>query len=242
MNHFRKYPRTLYTFGNEVTQNGIQDISIYSDMIDQVRNAIGVYKDYYIQSGERADQVSQTLYDTPEFHWTFMLMNPKLRECGWPLSDREIYKKAQQDYYHTVVTTKTRLGDKMAVGQTVTGLTSGATGEIGYRIIDNGQIWFDDTTGTFLAGETATSTNANGVLESIVISSVEDQYNAAHHYENADGSWADFDPEVGPGSSLTEITFLENLKRANDELKNIRVIRPSQIGSVVESFYEAISS
>ena len=242
MNHFRKYPRTLYTFGNEVTQNGIQDISIYSDMIDQVRNAIGVYKDYYIQSGERADQVSQTLYDTPEFHWTFMLMNPKLRECGWPLSDREIYKKAQQDYYHTVVTTKSRLGDKMAVGQTITGLTSGATGSIGYRIIDNGQIWFDDTTGTFLAGETATSTNANGVLESIVIGSVEDQYNAAHHYENADGSWADFDPEVGPGSSLTEITFLENLKRANDELKNIRVIRPSQIGSVVESFYEAISS
>ena len=242
MNHFKKYPKTFYTFGDEVTNVVIRDLSIYSDMIDQIRNSIGAYEDYYIQSGERADQVSQTLYDTPDYHWTFMLMNPKLRECGWPLQDREVYKKAQQDYYHKVITTKTRLGDKMAVGQIVTGLTSGATGSIGYRIIDNGQIWFDDTTGTFLPGETATSTNANGVLESIVISSVEDQYNAAHHYENADGSWADFDPEVGPGSSLTEITFLENLKRANDELKNIRVIRPSQIGSVVESFYEAISS
>ena len=134
MNHFRKYPRTLYTFGNEVTQNGIQDISIYSDMIDQVRNAVGTYRDYYIQDGERPDQVSQTLYDTPEYHWTLFLMNPKLRECGWPLSTRELYKKAEREYFHKVMTTKTSLSDKFKIGQTITGLVSGATATIQHRV------------------------------------------------------------------------------------------------------------
>jgi len=240
-NFFRNFPATNYYFGDEVLPTVVENIGIYSDTVDQVRDIVGTYQDYYIQPGERADQVSQKLYDTPDYHWTFILMNPKLRECGWPLSDREVYKKAQQDYYHKVLTTKTTLGDKMIVGQTLTGLTSGATGTIGYRIIDNGQIWFDNTTGNFISGETVTSTNANGVLESIVVESFEDQLNAAHHYENSDGSWADIDPTIGPGALLTEVTFLDNLIRANNDLKNIRVIKRNQIEFVIESFNEAIS-
>jgi len=246
MNHFKKYPKTVYTFGNEVSSNLFSDISVYSDMIDQVRNAVGTYQDYYIQSGERPDQVSQKLYDTPEYHWTFMLMNPKLRECGWPLSEREVYKKAQRDYYHKVVTTKTSLQDKFKVGQTVTGLSSGAVGEIGYRILDNGQIWFDNTIGNFIPGETATSIyrpdgNVAAITQSIVIESVEDQYNALHHYENSAGEWVDVDPAVGNTANYTEITYLENLRRANDDLKNIKVIRTGQIDVLAESFYEAIN-
>ena len=247
MNHFKKYPKIFYTFGDEVSNNVIRDLSIYSDMIDQVRNSVGAYEDYYIQSGERPDQVAQKLYDTPEYHWTFALMNPKLRECGWPLSDRELYKKAQRDYYHKVITTKTSLQDKFKVGQTVTGLSSGAVGKIGYRILDNGQLWFDSVVGEFIPGETASSTyvpdgNVAAITESIVIESYEEQYNAAHHYENADGSWADVDPAIGPGALVNEITYLDHLIRANNDLKNIRVIKESQISTLVESFYEAINS
>jgi len=96
-NFFRNFPATNYYFGDEVLPTVVENIGIYSDTVDQVRDIVGTYQDYYIQPGERADQVSQKLYDTPDYHWTFILMNPKLRECGWPLSDREVYKKAQQD-------------------------------------------------------------------------------------------------------------------------------------------------
>lgn len=244
-NFFSKFPVTRYLFGDETRPAITRNISIYADTIDQVRDAYGTYEDYYIQPGERPDQISQKLYGTPEYHWTFILMNPKLRELGWPISQEKLYTKAQKDFYHKVITTKTSLSDKFKIGQTVTGLISGATGKIGYRILDNGQIWFDDVNGSFIDGETATSAyqpdaNTAPIIQSIVIDSYEDQYNAAHHYEDANENWVDIDPTVGPGAQITKITFLDYLIEANNNLKQIRVIKPRQIERIVESFYEAL--
>ena len=66
------------------------------------------------------------------------------------------------------------------------------------------------------------------------------KYNSAHHYENADKEWVDIDPETGPGVSLTEITWLDRLVKANDDLRQIRVIRNNIIDDVVRSFRDAV--
>lgn len=242
MTYFRDFPRVLYTFGNEAMPDAIEDISIYADTLDQIRDAVGLYQDYYIQAGERPDQVSFKLYESSNFHWTFFLMNPKLRECGWPLSQQKVNEKAVHDYKATVMTTRTRLSDKFKIGQTVQGLTSGAEAKIHHRNLNLGQVWISDITDTFLAGETVTSTNANGVTESILLHSISAQYNAAHHYENGDKEWTDIDPEVGPGAQLTEITWLNRLVEKNESLRSIRVLDNRSILEVTQAFREAIRS
>ena len=246
MAYFKYFPRVLYNFGDEKTSDVFENISIYSDTVDQIRDQISLYENYYILPGERPDQVSMKLYDTTEYHWTFYLMNLKLREEGWPLSPQNIFEFAQKKYNHTVINTRSTITDKMAIGQTITGLTSGATGVIVHRDLDLGQLWIEETQ-TFTAGETATSTNTEGTIESITVVSSSVQYNAAHHYENASGEYVDLglDPATGnllaPGSQLTEITWLDRLVAKNDELKKIRVIKKTVINQVAESFREAVS-
>ena len=68
------------------------------------------------------------------------------------------------------------------------------------------------------------------------------EYLSAHHYENVSGEVVDIDPEVGPGAQLTEVTYLDRLFTQNDDLKQIRIIKPSSLNSVVSSFREAVSS
>ena len=79
-NYFRNFPEIDYIFGNELNASKFENISIYSDVVDQVKNVVTAYEDYNIYPGERPDQVSFNLYGTTEHYWTFYLMNDKLRE------------------------------------------------------------------------------------------------------------------------------------------------------------------
>lgn len=246
MAYFKSFPRVFYKFGEEQTNDVFENIAVYSDIIDQVRDQTSLYQDYYILPGERPDQVSMKLYDIPDYHWTFYLMNPKLREQGWPLAPENLFEFAQKKYNHTVINTRSVITDKMAIGQTITGLTSGAIGVIVHRDLDLGQLWIEETQ-TFTAGETATSTNTEGTIESITVVSSSIQYNAAHHYEDTNKNYIDlgFNSVTGelnaPGAFDVEVTWLDRLTSQNDNLKNIRIIKRNLINQVVESFREAVS-
>ena len=73
MSYFKYFPKVPYKFGNETSQDTFENISVYADIIDQIKNDVAAYEEYYILPGERPDQVSLKLYDTPNYHWTFFL-------------------------------------------------------------------------------------------------------------------------------------------------------------------------
>lgn len=251
MSFFNYFPIVDYKFGNEANPDIFENIAVYADIIDQLKDNIAFYQDYTIEEGERPDQLSYKIYDNTDYHWTFFLLNDNIRESGWPLSNEDIIEKAINTYPNTTLTTKTQIttlnrtiqeNSIFLVGRTVSGNTSGATGIIDHRHLDLGQIVITGVEGTFIPGETVSSTNAEGDVETILLDSVSLEYNAAHHYENADGEVVDIDPTVGPGALLVEVTYLERLVERNDELKQIRVIKPSVINQVVNSFREAVQS
>ena len=242
MQYFKNFPAVPYGFGDESLPSVFRNLSLYATVIDEVRNNIAFYQDYHIQEFERPDQVSYKLYGTPNFHWTFYFMNDNIRERGWPLSNRDIIAKAQKLYSLNTITTRTLLVDRFKIGQTISGTVSGATAKIDHRHLNIGQLVVSSVVGTFRAGETVQSTNADGIVEEIVVTSFEEEYNSAHHYENAAGEYVDIDPTVGPGAQLTEVTYLDRLVNENDELKQIRVIKPTSVVDVTNAFKEAIRS
>lgn len=243
---FQYFPVVEYKFGNGTTggvdADQFENITAYAEVVDQVLNNVATYSEYHLLPGEQPHQVSQKLYGTPNFHWTFFLMNSDIRETGWPLSPQELFEFAQTKYDVRVITTRTKLTDKFKVGQTITGSSSTATAVIEKRNLDLGQLFLKEVSGTFVAGENITSTNTNGILETIVATSFEFAYNAAHHYENSSGTTVDIDPEVGPGASLTEVTWLDRIIRINDDKRQMKVIKSSIIGQVAKSFRDAIQS
>lgn len=246
MNYFKYFPQALYRFGDETNPDVFRNLTIYTEILDEIKDKGSFYINYYIQEFERPDQVSYKLYDTTNYHWTFFVMNDRLRERGWPLTNRELIQKAQDDYSKKTLTTNTKLTDRFKIGQTIQGSTSGATGTIHHRHINLGQLVLSNVSGTFVSGEVVTSTS-NDTIESIVVKSFEDEYNSAHHYEDASGNWQDLGlSESGglqnPGALLTEVTYLDRLITFNDELKSIRVINPAYITTIIQRYREALRS
>jgi hypothetical protein len=246
--YFRDFPKIDYRFGDEQLPDRFSNISLYVEIIDEIKNNSSFYTNYYIKEFERPDQLSMKMYGTTNYHWTLFLLNDHIRERGWPLTNREIIDKAAKDYKYNVLTTRSPIYDKFKNGQTISGNSSGATGTIANRHLDLGQLVLSSSSGTFINGETVSSTNASGEIETIIAKSYTEEFNSAHHYEDADGNRIDLgvDSETGllnnPGALYTEITYLNRLISMNEELKSIRILKPNSIDGIVSSFRTAIKS
>lgn len=102
---FKDFPKVDYRFGDNEQPVRWQDLSVYIDTFDQVQEYGTFYTDYQIQNPERPDQVSMKLYNTPDYYWTFFLMNDHLREQGWPISNTLLYEQAKRYYPNICIIT-----------------------------------------------------------------------------------------------------------------------------------------
>ena len=236
---FANYPTTLYNFGDEKSNTVIQDLSAYVDLIDQIKDNINFYEKYTLQEGERADVLSQKLYGTSAYYWTFYLLNDNLRQQGWPLTNQDIRAKAIADYPNTTLTTRdiNTLFEHFVVGDNVVGSSSGAIGTVLRRNIDLGQIIVDGT--GFTSNEVITESHQDTVFSVTLVGATE-EYNGIHHYEDANKLYADIDPYNAPSASLTPITNIERYEAVNDDLKQINIIKPQSIAQVFAAYQEAL--
>lgn len=242
---FKDFGKTNYKFGNEETTNVFQNITTYSDIVDQVKDNTSFYNTVTIPEGFRPDQMSIYLYDTPVYYWSFYLLNDKVRLQGWPLDNDELEAKIKKEYPNTVITTKDDLTGIFKVGRTVVGTRSGATGKILHRNLELGQLVIegDLTFNLTPSPEAVTSTFASPggtTVETITISAASEEYNAAHHYVDGSGAQVDIDPSIGPGALLTEVTNFENYYNENEALRAIKAFKPSTIKDIVSSYKRSV--
>lgn len=234
-NYFNNFPLLTYKFGNEVSDTLFQNLTTYISLVDELKGNVAFYDTGYIRDGERPDTLSYNIYGTTEYYWTFYLLNEDIRESGWPLKESEILPSAKVYYPNMVITTNGNLTTRFLTGQTVTGLTSGAIGVIKKKNIDLGQIIIN-TSDTFIEGEQIYPTDQTDQI--VTITSIVEQYNAVHHYEDTDGKWVDIDPYtfIPSASSLIPITNLDRMRLRNEELRIIDVFKPEVVGQIASEF------
>ena len=245
MKYFNEFQDTFYTFGNEALPTLTQDITRYVDVIDQVKDDISFLTYYTIREGYRPDQVSVQLYDTPLFYWTFYLLNDDIRQQGWPLNNFEFQSFIKKIFPNTVLTTRQNISTKFKVGQTATGVDTGASGKIIRRNLDLGQIVVEGTINFKKDGELITSTNSNGVVETVTAVSTTAEHQAANYYTDTDGLIVDLGVDgngdlLAPGVTKNEITNEQSYFNVNESLRQIKVIRPNLINTLVTSYKKAI--
>lgn len=234
MSYFQNVRMVPYRFGKSETITLHQDLSVYVDIVDQVRDNASFYRSYTILDGDRPDNLSSKLYKSSKHYWTFFLMNDKLREQGWPLTNQEVLALVQKERADITLTTRADITNKFKIGSTVTGISSGSTGIVVQRHELLGQIVVR-TTSTFNSTETITAYE-NEILVSAVLVGVVPQYNSVHHYEDGDGVWADINPYTTPGVEFSAVSYYDRYVRSNNALKDIIIIKPDVIGSVFEQF------
>jgi len=248
--YFQRFPFVEYNFGDNEANTIFPNITSYIDMIDQLKSEVAFYEKYTILDGDRPDVVSQKLYGTPDYHWTFFFMNDGLRESGWPLPEREMRELVKKRYPHRTVTTEDAIAANFLPGDFVLGKTSGTTGRVIERNLDLGQIVIasDENeaglnnnfgqTEQIVAGTTAEEqaiNTANLISESV-------QYNATLYYKNSAGDIVDIDPYNQTTSGLIPTTIMEDNIEFNDKLKDIIIIKPDRIASVVSEYFRLLKA
>lgn len=233
--YFHNFPSVGYKFGNEEATNIAHDLTVYVDLIDQLKDNTTMYETYSIIDGDRPDHVSFKMYGDTSFYWTFYYLNDKLRRQGWPLSYRELTARVKKIYPNRTLVIREHLATKFQVGQTITGSTSGATGVILRRNLDLGQLIVKPTNSNTFQAEVITNT-INSVTYSSTVHSTSLEYLSAHHYEDTSGETVDIDPTQAPAAEYVEKTYLERYEAENDNLKQIRVFTPQLVETIAQKF------
>lgn len=100
MAFFQQFPKIQYDL--EETKDFTERVDIYRHVdVDTIRSDdFTTYLFYEIQEGERPDIVSQKLYRTPDYYWTFFIINDFLQDGfnEWYKSYIDFHRGLDQEY------------------------------------------------------------------------------------------------------------------------------------------------
>lgn len=102
MKFFSQFPKVPYSFDQFTPSINTQIIDMYRyvDVNRDITSDLAAYLTYSIKDGERPDQVSHKLYKTPDYHWTFFIINELLKDGikNWPKSYIELDQYVKKNY------------------------------------------------------------------------------------------------------------------------------------------------
>ena len=240
MSYFKSFPKELYQFANG-DKAIMQNLSVYVDIVDQMKENAAFYQNYYIQDGDRPDNVSHRLYKNSKLHWTFFIMNDSIRERGWPLSKSSIVEKCKKDLPNITLETRDDI-DMFLKGIVVQGSISGATGTVVRTDTSLGQVIIELTDESNFVVDDVISDVESNVSQTPTVLGVQLEYLSAHHYTDEEGEFIDYRTKEGWNDSALKMTNLDYYQQQNEELRQIRVIKPSSVNLISSMFNKAVTS
>ena len=167
----------------------LKNLTAKAKLDDALLNNAGFYQTVEIIDGERPDHLSQRLYGNSNYHWTFLLLNPQIKNIwdDWPMSASQLIEYCTNKYQYLAADTDTDLNNKFQIGETITGGVSGATGIVKEVHVNMGYIVIEKTAGTFtITGETIQGLTST---DSAVANFIKSQAYAPHHHVDSSGNW-----------------------------------------------------
>tara|TARA_B100000927_G_scaffold231727_1_gene191753 strand:- start:5329 stop:6141 length:813 start_codon:yes stop_codon:yes gene_type:complete len=269
MAFFKQFPKIEYDFNRDGTIQNMVDIYRSVRPLSAFLDNFSAYKFYEVKNGERPDIVSQRLYGTPDFYWTFFVVNEFLHDGyrAWPLSEENLFDYIQKEYEGFVITTSpdiVRTGDgliinadnptgegfrnslsaRFTIGETITGSTSGATGTLVKKDADKQQLVIQNVTGAFIAPEEIKGqTSDDTVSSNQVFKYAEAPF---YYFKTGDAKKRPItiDTHVQGGVPENESSFVSyrsQIIEENDTRAQIRYVNPEAIGQFVDKFEELLN-
>lgn len=215
----------------------LKNLTAKAKVSDELLNNAGFYQTVEIIDGERPDHLSQRLYNTSVYHWTFLLLNPQIKNIwdDWPMSASQLVEYCTNKYQYLAADTDESLVDKFIVGETVTGSVSSATGIVKEIHVNLGYVTIEKTSGTFvITGETIQGGNSS---DSIACNFIKSQAYAPHHHIDGSGNWV-----KRASSGTTAYSYIDYESAVTEQNRNIKVIKPEHIQRVAQKFIKEMSN
>jgi len=240
--YFKNITNVTIDVDGSGTVDLMKNLTAKAKISDALINNGGFYQTTTIQDGERPDHLSQRLYGSPQYHWTFLLLNPQIKNIwdDWPMKHGQLVEYCINKYQYlaadVIPIPDNDLNNKFLLGETVTGSISSATGIVKEVHINLGYIVIERTTGTFaVAGETITGVDSQ---DSVACNFIKSQAYAPHHHvDDSTGGWV---PRRTAGTS--PYSLLDYEAAITEQNRNIKAIKPSQIRDVAKQFIKTMQN
>jgi len=208
----------------------LKNLTAKAKVSDELLNNAGFYQTVEIVDGERPDHLSQRLYNTSVYHWTFLLLNPQIKNIwdDWPMSSAQLIDYCTNKYQYLAADTDDDLNNKFTVGETVTGSVSGAKGVVKEIHVNLGYVTIELTSGTFtVTGETINGATSGSAAACNFIKS---EAYAPHHHRDTSGV------RVRRSNVTVPYTLLDYETAIMDQNRQIKAIKPEHINTVANAF------
>ena len=210
----------------------LKNLTAKAKVSNALINNAGYYQTVEVINGERPDHLSKRLYNTDEYHWTFLLLNAHLKNIwdDWPMKYSQLIEYCTEKYQYLAADTDDDLNDKFTLGEVVTGSVSNATGTLKEIHVNMGYLVIEKISGTF----TITGETINGVssADSVTCNFIKSQAYAPHHHiDDSTGEWV---PRRLAGT--TGFNYIDYESAVTEQNRNLKVIKPEHISSVAREF------
>ena len=270
MAFFKLFPKIGYDLNNTGVLQNVVNIYRSIRPLREFVDDVSVYTLYEIKNGERPDIVSQRLYGTPDYYWTFFIVNDYLHDglASWPMSQEDLYEYMRTEYDGFAITTRpvirrntdqliidheNSLSGRFKLGETLTGSQGNATGTLTKKLTDLNQLIVQNVTGSFIGDPDAVPNQTEVVTggtseDSVDTYRVYKYLEAPYHYfveDDIEQRVADngiFIQGATPESNLSFLTNRAHLINSNESRSSMRVVSPEYISQFVDKFEELLNN
>jgi len=216
----------------------MKNLTAKAKISDALINNAGYYQTVEVIDGERPDHLSQRLYGTEIYHWTFLLLNPQIKNIwdDWPMKYSQLVEYCTNKYQYLAADTDADLNNKFILNETVTGGISSATGKIKEIHVNMGYVVIEKTSGTFtVTGETIFGVDSQ---DSVACNFIKSQAYAPHHH--VDDSTSKWVPRRASGT--TAYSYIDYESAVTEQNRNVKVIKPEHIRPIAQQFINVMST
>jgi hypothetical protein len=210
----------------------LKNLTARAKVSDAMLSNTAYYQTVEVIDGERPDHLSKRLYGTEQYHWTFLLLNPQIKNVwdDWPMKYSQLVEYCTQKYQYLAGDTVDDLNNKFILGETVTGSISNATGKIKEIHVNMGYLVIEKTTGTFAVdGETIAGVDSQ---DNVACNFIKSQAYAPHHHTDAStGEWV-----MRRAAGTLPYTYIDYESAVTEQNRNLKVIKPEHIGTIAAQF------
>ena len=230
--YFKNIKNTVIDIDGSGNFDKLKNLTAKAKVSNDLINNAGFYQTVEVIDGERPDHLSKRLYNTDDYHWTFLLLNSHLKNIwdDWPMKYSQLVEYCTEKYQYLAADTDDDLNNKFTLGEVVTGSVSNATGTLKEIHVNMGYLVIEKLTGTF----TITGETVNGVssADSVTCNFIKSQAYAPHHHvDDSTGAWV---PRRLAGT--TPYTYIDYESAVTEQNRNLKVIKPEHISSVAREF------
>ncbi len=256
MSFFRQFPKIGYDFELNGVKQNVVDIFRHVKPIQEFIDNYTEYRFYEVENGERPDVVSERIYGSTKYYWTFFIVNDFLHDGyrAWPMSQEDLHQYIDEEYNGYAIVTRAEINPnnsiagRFQIGETIQGNNSGAKGTLFRKNLDNNQLIVRDmqNNNAYEEEETIQGNTSND----FVVSSQIFKYADAPYYYYKTG-----DTKKRPQTNALHIqgakhgdgelsftTYRQYEYDLNETRSTIRVVDPNYIGRFAETFEKLLNA